>query len=248
MNLTKAYNKTAQILTVVTSVAALVLFFWTFATVSSSDGQTFSFAGSQLAWKGDVEINGNAVEIARSTDIWFCFILTALGVLFSALTFKAKGMRYAAPATTLAAGIYMLVIACNSPATFVDIRPLDKVLGVTVEGQANLWGSIEYGFAIWGVTIALLVSAAFGIAHLLLDDYLFVKSSKSAKYTIPKRFVRFIKDYKSEVRKIVWPTGKTVFKNTLIVLTICLILGAFIWLVDLGLAKLLDVIFSKGAA
>ena len=241
MNLTKAYNKTAQILTVVTSVAALVLFFWTFATVSSSDGNTLSLAGSQLAWKGDVEINGNAVEIARSTDIWFCFILTALGVLFSALTFKAKGMRYAAPATTLAAGIYMLVIACNSPATFVDIRPLDTL-------HAYSWGSIEYGFAIWGVTIALLVSAAFGIAHLLLDDYLFVKSSKSAKYTIPKRFVRFIKDYKSEVRKIVWPTGKTVFKNTLIVLTICLILGAFIWLVDLGLAKLLDVIFSKGAA
>ena len=238
MNSLKAYNKTTQIFTVVASVAALVLFFLTFATVSSSNG-SIEIAGSQLAWKGDVDINGQAVGLGRSAHIWFCFILTALGVLFSALTFKFKGMRYAAPSTTLFTGIYMLVIALNNPVDFVDIHTLVK--------YGYSWGNIEYGFAVWGVTIALLAAAAFGIAHLLLDDYIMVKSSKSAKYTIPKRLVRFIKDYKSEVKKIVWPTRKTVFKNTVIVLTICLILGAFIWLVDFGLAELLKAIFGKGA-
>ena len=93
------------------------------------------------------------------------------------------------------------------------------------------------------ITIALLFAAVVGVAHLLLDDYIVVNSSKSAKYTIPKRLVRFVKDYKSEVKKIVWPNRKTVFKNTVIVLSICLILGAFIWLVDFGLAQLLDLIF-----
>lgn len=239
MNLMKAYNKTTQIFTVVASVAALVLFFLTFATVSSSDGQELSIAGSQLAWKGDVVINDQAVGLGRSTHIWFCFILTVLGTLFAALTFKFKGMRYAAPATTLFTGIYMLVIALNSPVDFVDIHTITKY-----DSWSKSWGNIEYGFAVWGVTIALLASAAFGIAHLLLDDYIIVSSSKSAKYTIPKRLVRFIKDYKSEVKKIVWPTGKTVFKNTVIVLTICLILGAFIWLVDFGLAELLEAIFK----
>jgi len=235
MNLTKACNKTTQILMIVASVAALVLFFLTFATVTSSDGKsTLDLAGSQLAWNGDVEVNGQTLSLAKSTDIWFCFILTVLGILFSALTFKFKGMRYAAPAVTLGAGIYMLVISCSSPASFVDIRPLDAFYS---------WGSIKYGFAVWGVTIALLLSAVLGVAHLLLDDYIIVKSSKSAKYTIPQRLVRFIKDYKSEVKKIVWPTKKTVFKNTVIVLAICLILGAFIWLVDFGLAKLLELIF-----
>lgn len=235
MNFTKACNKTTQILLIVASVAALVLFFLTFATVSSN-GQEISLAGSQLAWKGDVTFNDTTVKLARSTDIWFCFVLTAVGVIFSALTFKYKGMRYAAPAVLLAAGIYMLVIACSRPTAFVDIRPLDTAFSCS-------WGSIKYGFAVWGVTIALLVSAVCGVAHLLLDDYIIVNSSKSGKYTIPKRLVRFIKDYKSEVKKIVWPTGKTVFKNTLIVLTICLILGAFIWLVDFGLGKLLELIF-----
>ena len=212
------------------------MFFLTFATVTSLDGQsTITLTGSQLAWKGDVDLaNGQTVEMARSTDIWFCFILTMVGVLFSALTFKFKGMRYAAPAVNLGAGIYMLVIACSKPAEFVDVHTIDHVYS---------WGSIEYGFAVLGVTIALLLAAAFGVAHLLLDDYIIVSSSKNPKNTIPKRLVRFFKDYKSEVKKIVWPTRKTVFKNTIIVLGICLILGAFIWLVDFGLAKLLDLIF-----
>ena len=235
MKFTKVCNKTTQILMVVASVAALVLFFLTFATVTSSDGKELTLAGSQLAWNGDVELsNGQTVEMAKSTDIWFCFILTAVGILFSALTFKYKGMRYAAPAVNLGAGIYMLVISCSRPAEFVDIQAIDHLYS---------WGSIEYGFAVWGVTIALLLAAVLGVAHLLLDDYIFVSSSKSAKYTIPQRLVRFVKDYKSEVKKIVWPTRKTVFKNTVIVLSICLILGAFIWLVDFGLAQLLDLIF-----
>ena len=235
MKITKVCNKTTRILMIVASLAALVLFFLTFATVTSSDGKELTLAGSQLAWKGDVDLaNGQTVEMARSTDIWFCFILTLVGILFSALTFKFKGMRYAAPAVTLGAGIYMLVIACSKPAEFVDIHTIDHVYS---------WGSIEYGFAVWGVTIALLLAAVFGVAHLLLDDYIIVNSSKSAKYTIPQRIVRFVKDYKSEVKKIVWPTRKTVFKNTVIVLAICLIIGAFIWLVDFGLGNLLERIF-----
>ena len=231
----KLMSKTTQILTIVASVAALVLFFFTFATVVSLNGQTLELTGAQMAWKGDVQIaTGETVELARSTDVWFCFILTLIGILCAGLTFKFKGMRYAAPAVTLGAGIYMLVIACSKPAEFVDIRPIDTVYS---------WASIEYGFAVLCVAIALLLAAAFGVAHLLLDDYIIVNSSKSAKYTIPKRLVRFIKDYKSEVKKIVWPTRKTVIKNTGIVLAICLIIVAFIWLVDFGLAQLLDLIF-----
>lgn len=235
MKITKVCNKTTRILMIVASLAALVLFFLTFATVTSSDGHTLSLAGSQLAWKGDVEVSGGqTIGLPRSTDIWFCFILTVLDLVFSALTFKFKGMRYAAPAFTLGSGIYMLVIACSSPVKFVDIHTIDHIYP---------WGSIEYGFAVWGVTIALLAAAVFGVAHLLLDDYVMVHETKSAKYTIPQRLVRFFKDYKSEIKKIVWPTGKSVFKNTLIVLAMCLIIGVFIWAVDFGLAKLLELIF-----
>lgn len=227
----KACNKTTQILTIIASAAAFVMFFLAFATVTSN-GQAVTLTGAQIAFKGSIETASQTVKIARSTHVWFCMILTALGVLFSALTFKFKGMRYASPFVTLASGIYMLVIACSSPAKFVDYRPLTNVTGVA------------YEFAVWGITICLLVAAVFGIAHLLLDDRIRVAEGKGKKYTIPKRVVRFFKDYKSEVKKIVWPSRKTVFKNTLVVLVMCLIMGAFIWLLDFGLAKLLDLIFS----
>lgn len=232
MKAIKACNKTTQILAVLASVAALIMFFLAFATVTSN-GQSITLTGAQMCFHGKVELaSGEVVKMAISADVLFCFLLTAVGVVFSALTFKSKGMRYASPFVTLAAGIYMLVVSCSKPVYFVDVRPLPDVT------------SISYQFAVWGVTVALLAAAVFGIAHLLLDDHILVAESKGGKLTIPKRVVRFFKDYKSEVKKIVWPSRKSVFKNTLIVLVMCLIIGAFIWLLDFGLAKLLDFLFA----
>lgn len=227
----KACNKTTQILTIVASAAAFVLFFFAFATVMSN-GQGVTLTGAQMAFKGTIETAAGEIKMARSTDVWFCLILTAVSVLFSALTFKFKGMRYAAPAVALGAGIYMLVIACSSPAAFVDTRPLPGVTGVA------------YEFSVLWIAICLLAAAVLGAAHLLLDDKIIVSEGKGKKYTIPQRVVRFFKDYKSEAKKIVWPNRKTVFKNTLIVLAMCLIIGAFIWVLDFGLAKLLDFLFA----
>ena len=44
---------------------------------------------------------------------------------------------------------------------------------------------------------------------------------------------RFIKDVKSEVGKIVWPTRSQVINNTLIVLAVILLVGIVIWGFDL---------------
>ena len=44
---------------------------------------------------------------------------------------------------------------------------------------------------------------------------------------------RFIKDVKSEVGKIVWPTRNQVINNTLIVLAVILLVGIVIWGFDL---------------
>ena len=42
----------------------------------------------------------------------------------------------------------------------------------------------------------------------------------------------FFKGYKSELKKIVWPSWKTILKNTGIVITFIVILGLFIYAVD----------------
>ena len=227
----KVLNRICQILAIVLSLGALAFFFTNFATVVSSAGEA-KFVGAELAFGIKKKIGDNSYDMARSASILFCFFLTLISALFGIFAFKKKGLRYAAPAVGIVDGIYMLVIALGKPSKFVDTRPLKSVT------------SIEYSKLLLPCAIALIVFAVVAAAYLLIDDYLEVKASKGAKKTIFKRLIAFFKDYKSEIKKIVWPGIKDVVKNTLIVLIMCLIVGAFIWLLDFGLGKLLEVILG----
>ncbi len=227
----KTVNKICQILTVFFGLVSLVLFFTKFATIVSG-GNSVELVGAALGFGSKTTVAGTEYNMAKSADILFCFLLTAIGLVLSAFSFKSKALRYAAPAFGLGAGIYMLVIALSNPTSFVDTRPLTEVTGV------------EYSIFVLLTAIALLVFAVFGAAYLLIDDYIEVAQSKGAKRTILKRVIHFFKDYKSEVKKIVWPNLKDVVKNTGIVLIMCLIVGAFIWLIDLGLGKLIELILG----
>ena len=168
--------------------------------------------------------------MATSAEIQFCFWLTVIGLLLSVFSYKSKKVRYFAPAVGLGAGIYMLVSALGEAKYFVDSRPL-------VETAAP-----EFTSNVLFTAIALLAFAVFAVAYLLVDDHIEVLESKGAKRTILRRVIGFLKDYKSETKKIVWPGVKDVAKNTMVVIVICLIIGAFIWLLDWGLANLINLI------
>lgn len=216
-----------RIVLVVLSVASIIFFFLPFATVTTA-GETVTLTGAQMSFKGTV----NGLKMAVSADVWFCFILTALTVLFSALTFKFKGVRWAALVTSLASAIYMLVITLSKPAKFVDIRPLVNVT------------AINYTSLIAITTALLFATFALALAYLLVSDKLEVIESNGSKLPVVKRIINFFKDYKGEIKKIVWPGPRDVVKNTLIVFIICAIIGAFVWLVDLGLGQLLNLIWE----
>lgn len=66
------------------------------------------------------------------------------------------------------------------------------------------------------------------------------KTKKSSKKE-PKKKVRFFAEHKSEFKKITWPNRKTLVKQTITVIVICLIVGAIIFGYDLGI----DFIFEK---
>ncbi len=53
----------------------------------------------------------------------------------------------------------------------------------------------------------------------------------------PNRIINYFKEVKSELKKVVWPSFKQVKNNTLIVIICVLLVGAFIWILDLGFAK-----------
>ena len=225
----KVTNKISQIAAIVLAVAAVVLFFFPF--VSFNAGETaYELTGAQLAFGDKLE---GSLELHKSSHITFCALLTLATAAFAAGTFaKSKKIKYVAPALALVDGVYMLVIYLNKFSRFVDTRPLKSISEST------------YTSTVLTVVILLLATCALGAAHLLIDDKLTVMGDKD-KLTIPKRVVRFFRDYKSEVKKIVWPGMNEVVKNTVIVLIICAIVGLFIWAVDFGLGSLVEFIATK---
>ncbi len=229
----KALNKICQILAIVSGVAALALFFvGDFATIVTNKASV-TLSGAQLAFGGSANFLDVALKMAKSAHIWFCIIVTILGVVFSALTFKFKSMRFAAPAAGLVTAVYMLVISLGNTFKFVDYRPIKDYATVL---------DINYNVFVYAITALLFVFTALGIAHLLISDKIAVAGTK--KLTLPRRIIAFFRDYKSEVKKIAWPNFKFVVKNTIIVLIICAIIGAFIWALDWGLAKILELLLG----
>ena len=228
----KTVNRICQVLAVAFSLTALVMFFLKFATIVSA-GNSVDAIGAELAFGGKLSVGDVEYDMAKSADILFCFFLTAIGFLMSIFSFKSKSLRYTVPVFGLVSAVYMLVITLSSPAKFVDSRPLPSVTAIT------------YSPFVLICAIALFAFAAAAIAYLLIDDYIEVTEAKNGKLTIPQRVLHFFRDYKSEVKKIVWPGIHDVVKNTLIVLVICLIIGAMIWLFDKGLGELLKLILTR---
>ena len=226
----KLVKKVLRIFLILGSVGSLVLFFLPFASVTTN-GSVVTLTGAQMSFHGTV----NDLRMAISADIWFCFFLTAFTILFSALTFKFKGTRWPAIVTSLAASIYMLVIVLSKPVNFVDIRPLP---GVT---------NIEYTPFIVATVIVLFVTFILAVAYLLVSDKVEVMESNGQKLPVLRRILNFFKDYKGEIKKIVWPGPRDVVKNTLIVLAVCLVIGIFIWVVDFGLGQLLNLIWGANS-
>jgi preprotein translocase subunit SecE len=59
-----------------------------------------------------------------------------------------------------------------------------------------------------------------------------------------KRVSKFFRDTKGEVKKMVWPTPDTVFRNTGVVLVTILIIGLFVVGLDFVFVNLLSLIMS----
>ncbi len=72
------------------------------------------------------------------------------------------------------------------------------------------------------------------------------KNDKPAKKGAKKqnRFIKFFKDLRSEIKKVVWPSKKKVINNTIVVLVVTCISSIVIWGVDSALAQLLKLALS----
>ena len=58
------------------------------------------------------------------------------------------------------------------------------------------------------------------------------KPEKNKKPSLWSRIKKFLKEVKSEVSKVVWPTPKQVLNNTVVVIVVVVLAGIFIAAVD----------------
>lgn len=68
------------------------------------------------------------------------------------------------------------------------------------------------------------------------------KKNVDGKMNIFQKIGSFFIDCKNELKKIVWPTVKSTFKNTGVVLSSIIISAIFVGALDFGLTKLLGTI------
>lgn len=59
-----------------------------------------------------------------------------------------------------------------------------------------------------------------------------------------KKIGKFFRDCKGEIKKIVWPTPKAVFKNTGVVLVTIIVLGLFVFALDTAFMNLLSLVMD----
>ncbi len=59
-----------------------------------------------------------------------------------------------------------------------------------------------------------------------------------------KRVVKWFREMKSELKKVIWPTGKTLFNNTAISVGVMLASAAVLWCFDELAQKLIGVLLN----
>ena len=226
----KVIHQICRILTAVLGLCGLVLFFFPFLNVMY-EGNAVSITGADMAFGTTVFEN---INLQASSKITFNFILTAFSALMAVLAVFSKkgfGTRIASFVASGISGIYMLVIGLRSVAWGADLRP-EKAIGDQVIAKPTAYEPIVL------ITVAVILATfVIGVVTWLVNDYMLVLASKGQRTSIYGKVVAFFRENIAEIKKIVWPGPKAVVRNSIVVLIICAIIGAFVWIVDLALLK-----------
>ena len=67
---------------------------------------------------------------------------------------------------------------------------------------------------------------------------------KATKKSKGNRFTRWLREMRSELKKVQWPTWKQVLKNTGVVIVCVLVIGVFIWVFDALAHKIIEALIN----
>jgi len=106
------------------------------------------------------------------------------------------------------------------------------------------------------LSIALLVAGitgfyyyeAEGLIYRVLGLLVFVLIALGTVYTtnLGQSVVGFGRESRAEVRKVIWPTRQETIQTTLMVLVAVIILGIFLWFIDMMLVNAVQYLTGRG--
>lgn len=70
-------------------------------------------------------------------------------------------------------------------------------------------------------------------------------SEKAEKSKKPGKIAKWFKDLRSEFKKVVWPSKKTVVDNTSVVLAVVVASAIIVGLLDSGFLALMDLVYNR---
>lgn len=229
----KALSTFLKVLTFALAAAASAMFLFEFVSL----GDYYNLTGLEISFHSKQLLNGDTITTYRSSWFLFAFILSVITLICSVLNFnfkkkdKISSSKYSTAFFGLATAVAMTVLfTAGSIQTYLDIRPLENISNSIITKEI-------FFLLAFILSIASFVSS---FATMIVMDKVEVMKSNGARLTVIRRIKRFFKDYKSEIKKIVWPSRKTVTKNVLVVLAVCIFVGAFIWVLDFGLANIVE--------
>jgi preprotein translocase subunit SecE len=123
-----------------------------------------------------------------------------------------------------------------SASTEVQSNSMDSVklfvaLLVLVAGVAGFYLFEEHSLLLRVIGLLTVVVAAVLIA---------------LQTAVGKSIWSFAADARTEVRKVVWPTRQETIQTTLVVMFVVLLMGIFLWLVDMALMALVRALTGQG--
>ena len=112
----------------------------------------------------------------------------------------------------------------------MDTPKLLAAIGVLVAGI--------YGYYYFELEYAFLYRVLGLLAFVLVALFLVYTTQMG------KALVGFGRDARAEVRKVVWPTTQETVQTTLMVLVAVILIGIFLWLIDMILQELVQILIG----
>ena len=107
------------------------------------------------------------------------------------------------------------------------------------------------------LAIAVLIAGIVGFYYYETESQLYrvlgvvfaavVAIAISATTLLGQNLIGFGREARMEVRKVVWPTRQETLQTTFMVIVAVIVIGIFLWLIDMVLAEAIQLLTSSGA-